>query len=437
MGFLDKAKNIANKALTNAVTTATNVVNTAIDNANTARENTNLINNSKLWGKVYYGKYEDDFVSTTSDGNIIFYDSLDNPNLKKHNIKEDIESVKLYSFSATVKSTGCDANGKITLSFDSTHIHFIIKFKSNQECYFSIRSCEDEIEEAKNFVNYMSQYCLISNDDVTQNFAKLSKDEIVSRIRDDLLYNSLRYGQSRELNCIEVLLNYQKLIDESIAITPGPTPKITNILLTRWKQGSEKDRSQIILELRAMYSYNPGILDMDLSLFERLVGFLVDKNECLADMGSKNLEYLSNLEFAPTKIMYDNFYTLISLRYKEQIDMTNKLLGNVSLYYRNFHDFSYTLKLINTVCNPKKLSKYFKDLSVVNIDDIFMDDGKTIKPVGWGNLSTDTLYGLAESWAGINGENQVSKDLDEYDFSNDNEGTDDCDSSDYNAILFE
>jgi hypothetical protein len=90
-------------------------------------------------------------------------------------------------------------------------------------------------------------------------------------------------------------------------------------------------------------------------------------------------------------------------------------LLNPTLFYRNGKDFAYTVQIIENVLEPSKLSKYFKDIKDISIDQLIDGDevkGK-IKPAGNESTADDinTIYGQVEAWAGENGENDAADDV--------------------------
>lgn len=101
---------------------------------------------------------------------------------------------------------------------------------------------------------------------------------------------------------------------------------------------------------------------------------------------------------------------------RERIKSTGRgedtYLIDPSLFYRNSEDFVYTIKIFENVLDPSKLSKYFKDMSEISIEQLY-DNGK-IKPAGNESTADDikTIYGQVEAWAGQNGENDANDDVD-------------------------
>lgn len=99
-------------------------------------------------------------------------------------------------------------------------------------------------------------------------------------------------------------------------------------------------------------------------------------------------EYYSNVEGLAYTIAND-----------PKIDKNNDYLLNLSLYNRSPKEFNYTLKIMDIVHNPSKLSKYF-DPETIDIEELFNDSGD-IKEAGIIEKDSNdltTIYGTLENW---------------------------------------
>ena len=125
-------------------------------------------------------------------------------------------------------------------------------------------------------------------------------------------------------------------------------------------------------------------------------------------------EFLDNL--GKTKVNFNNheklnefLISLIDINNKEGISFNNKYFLLPSLYERNnLREFNYTVRLLDAVNNSYKMSRLLKNPSVVKIKELFVDNNinNDLKPVGEGDNSDNTLFGVVSRWAGKNGENE-------------------------------
>lgn len=100
------------------------------------------------------------------------------------------------------------------------------------------------------------------------------------------------------------------------------------------------------------------------------------------------------------------------LAYEEHIHCDYPWLANTSLYNRSFEDMKYTVRTLEVVSSEAKLSKFFKDISNISIDQLYDENGN-IKEAGRGGPEAgfygDTIFNTVESWSGQNGENDVPR----------------------------
>lgn len=125
-------------------------------------------------------------------------------------------------------------------------------------------------------------------------------------------------------------------------------------------------------------------------------------------------EFLDNL--GKTKVNFNNYkkineflISLIDINNKESVSFNNKYFLLPSLYERNnLREFNYTVRLLDAVNNRHKMSRLLKNPSVVKVKELFVDNNinNDLKPVGEGDKSDNTLYGVVLRWGGKNGENE-------------------------------
>ena len=125
-------------------------------------------------------------------------------------------------------------------------------------------------------------------------------------------------------------------------------------------------------------------------------------------------EFLDKL--GKTKVNFNNheklnefLISLIDINNKEGISFNNKYFLLPSLYERNnLREFNYTVRLLDAVNNSYKMSRLLKNPSVVKIKELFVDNNinNDLKPVGEGDNSDNTLFGVVSRWGGKNGENE-------------------------------
>jgi len=107
---------------------------------------------------------------------------------------------------------------------------------------------------------------------------------------------------------------------------------------------------------------------------------------------------------------FDNIISVISSLHKVGSKSINKLeniLTSRSFYVRSDAEFKYTFKVISTLMNPSDFSKYFKDPSVVKLEDLM--DGNELKPAGISpkDPTNNSIFGVVNSWT--NGQSGASE----------------------------
>lgn len=94
-----------------------------------------------------------------------------------------------------------------------------------------------------------------------------------------------------------------------------------------------------------------------------------------------------------------------------RIEKIKDILVSNSFYMRSKEEFNYSFKIISALINPIAIKKYFKDPSIVKIEELM--DGKELKPAGISpkDESNNSIYGVIASWSsGQSGENESSSD---------------------------
>ena len=114
--------------------------------------------------------------------------------------------------------------------------------------------------------------------------------------------------------------------------------------------------------------------------------------------------------------MVENYYgnvlaVLESLKNidNSRIEKIKDIIVSNSFYMRSKEEFDYSFKIISALINPIAIKKYFKDPSVVKIEDLL--DGKELKPAGISpkDESNGSIYGVIASWSsGSSGEEKNS-----------------------------
>ena len=81
-----------------------------------------------------------------------------------------------------------------------------------------------------------------------------------------------------------------------------------------------------------------------------------------------------------------------------KLDISLDWVYNSSLYSRSFDEFKYATNVLNMSKNEAFLSSHLKDISVVNIDEFFDENGN-IKESGIDGREGDTIYNVFERWS--------------------------------------
>jgi hypothetical protein len=110
---------------------------------------------------------------------------------------------------------------------------------------------------------------------------------------------------------------------------------------------------------------------------------------------------------------FDNIISVISSLEKigsKSINKLENILISRSFYVRSKPEFDYTFKVLSTLMNPSAFSKYFKDPSVVKLEDLM--DGNELKPAGISpkDPTNNSIFGIVNSWTnGQSGKSEEKK----------------------------
>ena len=212
----------------------------------------------------------------------------------------------------------------------------------------------------------------------------------------------------------------------------GDNETLSKLDIQNWDKAKQqpKARDSIINRLIKSYPQNEKILNrLKPVLTQSCVtyGLEPDVNKFLALVASPDMKTCFNPGH------YEVLYTMWD---KEDINLTLDYLANPSLYARNAKEFRYTVNLFDTVSNPNKIKKFFKNTSGINQNALFEINSKSstvvgdkgdgvklmaktadakkdkIKPVGTPKSDTSTLAGTVESWS-KDGKNDAQDDKEE------------------------
>ena len=183
-------------------------------------------------------------------------------------------------------------------------------------------------------------------------------------------------------------------------------PNISKQEIQQWEESNETVRNKMLDTIISRYN------NKDLKVVKDAIYNNFAQNG-INPLTNDFMTLISNIQF-PLKPMHNTLLNrLTELERKENIDLTKDYLTDYSLYDRSEKAFDYTVRLFDTVSTPSKLKRFFKNTEGISIEDLYKDDGVTIKPVGGvgpNKKSIDTLYGTVEMWSGEDGENDVTDD---------------------------
>ena len=86
---------------------------------------------------------------------------------------------------------------------------------------------------------------------------------------------------------------------------------------------------------------------------------------------------------------------------KGEIDLSQPIFKNVSIYQRSENDIDYTMKILDIVNNPEKLEYYYPNHDHIDISQLYNADG-SVKEAGVGGPKKgfygDVIYNIVASW---------------------------------------
>ena len=181
-------------------------------------------------------------------------------------------------------------------------------------------------------------------------------------------------------------------------------PPIDNDLINKWNKGSKQERVKILDDILIPGFKNPGSKGLEPV---RGALFNIFATKGIDPKTNDFVKLISKLPWGPNASCDEKLRRLSALQDRENVDLSLDYLLNPTLWGRNLDDFTYTVRIFDAIHNPSKLNKYFKDTSDIRESDLYEDDGKTIKEVGFGKDDWNYLYTVVESWSGENGSNEV------------------------------
>lgn len=137
--------------------------------------------------------------------------------------------------------------------------------------------------------------------------------------------------------------------------------------------------------------------------FENFTGFRKVLTDDLCRFGIDEahnpfLRYVLYLPFAARDKSYEQKMDHIHKLYMaDKIDLDMPELSNESLFDRDFSEFVYAINVFKTLYDHSETMKYFRDISVIDKDELF--DGDIIKPSGIDRRQGDTIWNIVERWA--------------------------------------
>lgn len=86
-----------------------------------------------------------------------------------------------------------------------------------------------------------------------------------------------------------------------------------------------------------------------------------------------------------------------------------RYLLNPSLWYRNIDEFTYTVKIFETVLDASRLKRYFANTDNIHVKSLYNKQGQ-IKPAGSeaDSKNRSTIFGTVEQWSGKDGSNDAT-----------------------------
>ena len=109
------------------------------------------------------------------------------------------------------------------------------------------------------------------------------------------------------------------------------------------------------------------------------------------------LYYLQDASVENSASLSDLFYIMK----KGEVDLSQPIFKNVSIYQRSDNDIHYTMKILDIANNPEKLELYYPNHDHIDISQLYNADG-TVKEAGVGGPKEgfygDVIYNIVASW---------------------------------------
>ena len=175
-------------------------------------------------------------------------------------------------------------------------------------------------------------------------------------------------------------------------------PKIPKNATLKFNKADDKTRQEIIK--RVLDAFNVPNLSKNKGLFKATFDSALHYG--LDTSINPWFEFIDTTKNHIKEPYSDYLPTLFKLHSKENIDLNAEFLPDE--HFKNIRDvneYSYLVKLLDTLSNPSKLSKFFKNTDV-NFEELRVgnDPDAPYKPVGIGKHSDpDTIFGTVEIWS--------------------------------------
>ena len=187
-------------------------------------------------------------------------------------------------------------------------------------------------------------------------------------------------------------------------------PQITADEIKKWSSASDKIRGQMATDILQRYEQSDA-MNLWHPFRKSLKLFGIDPKENPFIHFTDKLVDSVHLSKTDDKL----FDILVDMHQQRLIDLNHSYLVDPRLYQRSPEEFQYTVNVFETVLDPSRLNRYFKDTSRISVDQLY--DKGIIKPAGNESTGDDisTIFGTVESWSGADSENdkpsQNSKDV--------------------------
>ena len=182
-------------------------------------------------------------------------------------------------------------------------------------------------------------------------------------------------------------------------------PQITADEIKKWSSASDKIRGQMATDILQRYEQSDA-MNLWHPFRKSLKLFGIDPKENPFIHFTDKLVDSVHLSKTDDKL----FDILVDMHQQRLIDLNHSYLVDPRLYQRSPEEFQYTVNVFETVLDPSRLNRYFKDTSRISVDQIY--DKGFIKPAGNESTGDDisTIFGTVESWSGADSENDKPAD---------------------------